>query len=342
MFSGIFRIHCEISKIKYFCSIGGIRKTYRLLFRGTAMTIHQIRYILTIAEYGSLSEAAQRLFISQPSLSQQVRNLETELGYSIFRRTPQGVVLTKDGELFCSQAESVIDCWDDFEQSVSQSEKHPQHQLRLGMGSRVSSNHLFNDIICFFDQHPEWEITIITEAGQDYLSSLRSGTMDLALDRLPPSDIAAMKDDIFSCDLIRERQCILMSPDDDRKKLPGITFSQLNGCSMMTGLENSIEDRTLRSICKRHNIPINRLYRSDSIETVMALVRSGKGIVIGPESFAAYYRVAAVPLIPETDECLKFICLKKNSTRKDLVSFRCFLQALCKDRTSDQNNRIPC
>ena len=150
---------------------------------------------------------------------------------------------------------------------------------------------------------------------------VRAGTLDLALERLSPEALISEQSDITANDLIREPQCILMAPDDSRRDLSGITFSDLEGCTMMTGLENSIEDRTLRNLCQAHGITLNRVYRSDSMETVMQLVRSGKGIIIGPQSFANYYGVAAVPLLSASEVSLDFIYLKQNAKRQDIQLF---------------------
>ena len=300
------------------------------------MTISQVQYVLAVSRYGSFSEAAQHLYISQPSLSQQIRNLEAELDYNLFTRTPHGVTLTKAGKTFCQHAEHAVDCWENFEKLVCPGKAHSRRHLRIGMGSRVYSNGLFDDVIRFFDRNPEIEVTFIAEAGQDFLVGLRSGVLDLTLDRLPPMDAPSGQDDIASCKLFCERQCILMAPGDPRRTLPGITFADLEGCTMMTGLENSMEDRILRDTCRRHNISLKRVYRSDSIDTVMALVRSGKGIISGPQSFAAYYSVAAVPLLPETDVYLEFICLKKNEKQRDIARFRAFMQDVCRKKLGCQ------
>ncbi len=73
------------------------------------MTLQQLRYIVAIAEAGTLSGAARTLFITQPSLTKTVRELETEMGITIFERTNRGVHLSKDGELFLGYARQVLE-----------------------------------------------------------------------------------------------------------------------------------------------------------------------------------------------------------------------------------------
>ncbi len=73
------------------------------------MTLAQLKYIITIAEAGTISEAAKRLYMAQPSLTASVRDLENELGIHIFSRTNKGVSLTAEGEEFLGYARQVID-----------------------------------------------------------------------------------------------------------------------------------------------------------------------------------------------------------------------------------------
>ncbi len=286
------------------------------------MTVNQVLYVLEVAHCQSFSKAAENLFLSQPALSLQIKNLEAELGYILFSRTTRGVHLTKLGEQFCQDAEELAVHWRTFRLKVQAQNPDICRHLRIGVGSRVYSNHLFEEIVRFFELHTDIEATFITEAGQDFFAGLRDGTLDLALDRLPPEPLLPNQGHLFACDLISERQCILMSHQDPRSTLPSMSFQDLQGCTVITGLENSMEDRTLKQECRDFGITLNRLYRSDGIDTNMNLVRSGKGVVIGPESFASYYRVAAVPIVPEIQVKLKFICLRKNANRAEIAALR--------------------
>lgn len=296
------------------------------------MTLTQLLYALAVAQHLNFSRAADRLFVSQPALSLQIKNLERELGYDLFTRTPHGILLTELGAQFCQDAQPVADQWETFQAKVLAGSQDRCRRLRVGMGSRVYSNRLFEDVVRFFDAHPEIEVTFVTEAGQDFLAAMREGKLDVALDRLPPPQLISDLRGIVSYRLIRERQCILLSKDDPRSGLPGMTFQDLQGCTVITGLENSMEDRTLKQECRDYGLTLNRIYRSDGIETNMNLLRQGKGIIIGPESFADYYGVAAVPLVPETTVSLDFLCLQKNASRAEIAALRKHLMKVCRER----------
>lgn len=86
------------------------------------MNIQQLRYVVAIANNGTFREAANKLYVSQPSLSVSIKDLEEELGFQIFNRTTTGTVLTTQGLIFYEKALEVVKCFDSFEKQFSESE----------------------------------------------------------------------------------------------------------------------------------------------------------------------------------------------------------------------------
>ncbi|MDE6622706.1 MAG: LysR family transcriptional regulator [Lachnospiraceae bacterium] len=73
------------------------------------MTLQQLKYIVTVAETGNITEAAKRLFISQPSLTNAIRELEAEMQITIFNRTNKGVTISDEGDMFLSYARQILE-----------------------------------------------------------------------------------------------------------------------------------------------------------------------------------------------------------------------------------------
>ena len=96
------------------------------------MTVKQLEYVLAVAQCGSLSRAAARLYVAQPTLSEMIQNLERELGFSIFARSRSGMTLTADGEMFVTDAQSVIEQMRYLKQRY---EKHSEECHRFSMSS---------------------------------------------------------------------------------------------------------------------------------------------------------------------------------------------------------------
>ncbi|CZQ89981.1 transcription regulator hth lysr [Trichococcus palustris] len=99
------------------CDVGGSKK----------MTLKQLRYMMAVAQYKSINEAAKKLFISQPSLSNAIKELEAEIGLELFTRTAKGITLTAEGTEFLKYAQQVIEQAELLEQRYL--DKKPAKQL---------------------------------------------------------------------------------------------------------------------------------------------------------------------------------------------------------------------
>ncbi len=91
------------------------------------MTIQQLKYVVTVAEKGKINEAAQSLFISQPSLTNAIHELERELGFPIFNRTNRGIAVTKSGTKFLSYARQVVEQMSLLESTFLKTVPEKQH-----------------------------------------------------------------------------------------------------------------------------------------------------------------------------------------------------------------------
>lgn len=98
------------------------------------MRLQQLYYIIKIVECGSMNEASKQLYITQPSLSNAVKDLENEMGIAIFNRTPKGITLTKDGVEFLSYARQIV------EQTSLLEDRYKNHNRNRDFFS-VSSQH---------------------------------------------------------------------------------------------------------------------------------------------------------------------------------------------------------
>lgn len=141
------------------------------------MTLQQLRYIVTVAEEGTFSKAAKTLFLSQPSLTKSIKELEKEMGITIFDRTNKGVMVSKEGEIFLGYARQVL------EQATLLEEKY---KTRAGgkQEFRVSTQHYSFAVNAFVDLIKEW-------GGEEYDFSLRETQTYAIID-----DVARMKSEI--------------------------------------------------------------------------------------------------------------------------------------------------
>lgn len=293
------------------------------------MNINQIRGVLAVAEYQSASEAAKKLFITQPALSLQVAKLERELGYILFERKPGGMFLTEQGKIFCIGAERLMEAWNSLQYNIDQEQLSCAGSLRIGLGPRVFSNHLFDRIQAFFDAHPEIRVTYLTGWNKDPLEGLRRDELDIALDRFPPPNMVPDFDRFAVSDLISERYCALLSPDDPASRRSAFLFRQFAGRTVIAGTPDSMPSRIMLRDCGIAGITVYRGCCCDDTALNMKMIREGRGVSAGPTSFGDYYGVAAVPIQPEIRVSLQFISLSKSRENPRIRLFHNDLTTYC-------------
>ena len=157
------------------------------------MTLKQLEYFLAIAETGSITQAAERLHVSQPPLSLQLKALEDELGVPLFERTKRGLVITQSGRLLVRRTQEILEMLNQTVNEVRSKTTSP----RVAVNS-VSSR-LFPDWIYAFQcQYPHVDIQVSEESTTDILIALDDHKIDIGIVREP------FNKDRYNCRLIQD------------------------------------------------------------------------------------------------------------------------------------------
>ena len=118
------------------------------------MTTRELLYVKTIAEEKSISKAAKRLYIAQPSLSQSLQKLEEQLGVALFHRTSSGLTLTYAGERYYHMASQVLKIYENFEIEISDINNLKTGKIRLGITNHLGALTLPQTLKQFHDLFP--------------------------------------------------------------------------------------------------------------------------------------------------------------------------------------------
>lgn len=143
------------------------------------MTLQQLKYVIEVANRGSINEAAKRLFISQPSLSNAIKDLEDELGISIFERTNKGITLSNEGVEFLSYARQVVEQAELLESRYFNAKPSPQH-------FSVSTQHYAFAVNAFVHLvqeygHDEYELTLRETKTYEIIEDVRTMRSEIGI-----------------------------------------------------------------------------------------------------------------------------------------------------------------
>ncbi|MEV6618479.1 LysR family transcriptional regulator [Streptomyces sp. NPDC051051] len=146
------------------------------------MTLRQFEYALAVAEAGSVTAAAESLHVAQPSVSQQIRSLERELGVTLFARTPTGLVPTAAGRAFLRDAEVAVRAARRAKATARAGADEPEGELVVAAQMGLGTRQLPGALSALRRRFPRLEITVFEEANPAELERLaRRGVVDLGL-----------------------------------------------------------------------------------------------------------------------------------------------------------------
>ena len=242
------------------------------------MELHQLRYVIAVAEEGSFTRAADRLYLAQPSLSVQVRKLEQELGTQLFHRLGRRVALTSAGEAFLPHARRAL-----FEIEQAREQVEAVLGLRLGrvaLGVLPSvGSALLPDILAAFKaRYPGVDVRLLEDnVSLEFERMVHAGQLDLAVIRMP-----CTRRDLSAQTLVREPMVALVSASHRLAGRPDISLTELVGEEFVTmkpghGLRELIVD-----VCARAGFEPRITVETGQLSIVRGMVRAGVGVSVLP------------------------------------------------------------
>lgn len=156
------------------------------------MELNQLRYFVTLAKTRNFSRAAEELFITQPTLSQQIKRLEEELGVELFKRSTRNVLLTPMGEMCLSYAQQAIDAINNMNGAVMEEKRRKNSRLLIGVLAVYPHLNVSDILVKFQKLHPEIDTNIQIDWSVDLQNRLLKKDLDViisnvAIDLLEPS-----------------------------------------------------------------------------------------------------------------------------------------------------------
>lgn len=220
------------------------------------MEIRVLKYFLAVAREQNISAAAESLFLSQPTLSRQLKELEEELGKQLFIRGSRKITLTEEGLLLRKRAEEIVELLDKTEKELSNSDEQVSGEIYIGAGETDGLRLIAKAAKELQEQYPQITYRIISGDAVDITERLDKGLIDFAL-LLEPVDISKYNylkfpvKDVWG--VLMRRDCPLakkksISPKD-LQDMPLIVSRQaLDGSELTQWLKNGGEQLNIVSI----------------------------------------------------------------------------------------------
>jgi LysR family transcriptional regulator, hca operon transcriptional activator len=243
------------------------------------MELRHLRYFIAVAEAGSLTEAAERrLFTAQPSLSRQIRDLETHVGAQLFLRSVRGVELTAAGNAFLAHARLALMHVDAAVETARRAAQPERRSFTIGFQTGHEMNWLTPAMQLLHDELKEIEVTVSSDYSPDLAEALARGRLDLAFMRVEP------KYDLEYRVVDREPLIVLMPSDHRLTARSSVSPQALVGEIFIGGSNKAAVLQTVtEDYLRRSGIDLKLDHGVDNMAMAISLVASTRGVALMPE-----------------------------------------------------------
>ena len=249
------------------------------------MTIIQLEYLLAVANYGSFSLAAEKCFVTQPSLSMQVKNREEELGVIVLDRSKKPVLPTDAGLAVIRQAKEAVQAFAMVREVVSDLQNEISGTLRLGVIPTIAPYLLHRFIPDFVRKCPKVELQIREMMTGDIIRALDRDMLDAAIMAGGTSPEGIHEEELFN-----DRFFAYVSTDHPLCQRSNIRIEDIDVRHLLLLSEgNCLRDQVIELCQAQKNIARQYSFESGSLETLMRIVDNTPNLItIIPEMVADY------------------------------------------------------
>jgi LysR family hydrogen peroxide-inducible transcriptional activator len=261
------------------------------------MELQQLRYFCAIAETGSFSRAAQQTHVSQPSLSQQIRKLEDELGARLFDRLGRTIRLTELGRAFLPRARAVLRELESARSDVVERKASISGPVCVGVIPTIAPYYLPPVLAAFSRKCPQAHVTVIEEITPLLLERLRAGSMDVAIVALP---LQVRGHEFESFPLMTEKLYAVLPKEHAMAGRRSVPLGELEGEPFLLLRDGHCFRETAVAACKRARLIPNIVFESGQFSSILSMVSAGLGVSIVPAM--ALEKRAGCCFVPLADE----------------------------------------
>ncbi|WP_018352451.1 LysR family transcriptional regulator [Longispora albida] len=279
-----------------------------------------LRYFVAVAEELHFTRAAERLFISQPALSKQVRLLETQLRLKLLRRSSRHVELTAAGNALLPQARQLLDTWSESLTATRAAAAEEDRTLRVGFITNAAGELTTQILAEFTRRRPEWRISMSQALWADPTCGLRDGSVDVAFVRLP----VPAQEPLALRILLSEPRWVALPSAHPLARHEVVPFaSLLDEPFIATPPESGTWRDFWLAVSERRGHPVRVSAVAQSSEEWIEAIANGFGVGFTAESTARFYHRPGVVYRPvdEISPSRLALAWRREDRRRIIIEF---------------------
>jgi LysR family hydrogen peroxide-inducible transcriptional activator len=245
------------------------------------MEIHQLEYFVAVVETGSFSRAAERCNVAQPSLSQQIKKLENEVGSPLFDRLGRKVVLTDVGKTLLPRARTILEELQDIRAELQTGIQERQGALAVGFIPTVAPFVLPGVIRRFSREFPEASLEVHEDLTDNLVAKIIAAELDIGITSLPIKNKLIQTEE-----LLTEHLLVAASHKYDLANRASIQVKELGEFPFIALSEVHCLGEQVQSFCYQQDVDLNIVCHTAQLSTVQNCVALGLGVSLVPNAMA--------------------------------------------------------
>lgn len=300
------------------------------------MEFRQFKYVLKVAEERNFSNAAKKLFISQPSLSQFIQKVEEDVGSPLFDRSVSPLKLTYVGELYVENAKAIMDLQRQFEQKVDDILNVKRGRVTMGSTPFRSAYLLSRVLPIFSQQYPQIDVFLKEDSTRNLEEMVLHGESDCAISLLP------VNEKYFDYEILFEERMLLAIPPQheiaqklglkagDHSFTPKVSLEAFKQSRFIKMNKSHKLHEMLLSQCEQAGFTPEIALETESMTTAQALAGVGLGVALLPETLVSKNHFDKEPCYCELDVRRTVVIIYRKDSYLSRAT-RAFIQTIRKE-----------
>ena len=243
------------------------------------------RVFYTVAKSGSLTKAAEELYISQPAVSRSIKQLETQLGVSLFTRTHRGMTLSaQGGKVIFNEVERALSLLNEAENRIEEMKNSATGVIRIGASDTIFEYFLADKIVEFNERFPAVKFELTADFTPDTIEKLKADKCDVAFVNLPISPDSDLK---LYGNCMRLNDVFVVGEKYKELAEKTVSLTELKNYPLILMDQNTVARRSLEGFLSSLGVDLQPSIEVGSWDLMKRLVLRGMGVGVIPREYAA-------------------------------------------------------
>ncbi|MED0678524.1 LysR family transcriptional regulator [Aneurinibacillus thermoaerophilus] len=259
------------------------------------MDIRHLQCFLKVAQCKSFTKAAQALYLTQPTISKMIKNIEKELGVVLFNRLGKQVELTDAGQIIFAQAQDIVNSFYNLSSELDDLMNLKKGHIRIGLPPMIGSSFFPKVLGKFREQYPDVTIQLVEDGAKKVEADVENGVLDIGVVLSPTNE------EVFhSFSLVKERLMLLVHPSHSLANREAVSLCELAQEPFVFFREDfALHDRIIAE-CVQAGFQPRVIYENSQWDFISEMVAANFGIALLPEPICRELdadRIRVLPLI---------------------------------------------